>query len=336
MKQRFTYPSLIICLFLILFTGCGKDKYDYSHANVHVVLSPKGVGDQGYNDNILRGFQKAANQYGFTLTIHIPNEKEQGIYIYEDWLNSKLDDECQRSLFVFSGSEYEYLLEELTPPAELRKDVLMFETDKQVDGIYTFSVGCYAASYLAGASCIFEEKEDQKALIIAANPHDKNVKRAVDGYRDGYVASGGFACDVYYLSNELDGGYQMQNEAYQYCMKNIGKYSFYFAVAGASNKGLYRFSRENMEFAVGMDNDMSLFSYMLPMSVVKHMDKAITDILKDLLNNKTIPYHQSFTYSSGYEELVFENEQIAELYRDITDIRKHIVEIEKLYEESHQ
>ena len=91
-----------------------------------------------------------------------------------------------------------------------------------------------------------------------------------------------------------------------------------------------------MEFAVGMDNDMSLFSYMLPMSVVKHMDKAITDILKDLLNNKTIPYHQSFTYSSGYEELVFENEQIAELYRDITDIRKHIVEIEKLYEESHQ
>lgn len=300
------------------------------------MLSPKGVGDQGYNDNILRGFQKASNQYGFTLTIHIPEEKEQGIHIYEDWLNSKLDDECQRSLFIFSGSEYEYFLEELTQPKDFRKDVLMFETDKQVDGIYTFSVGCYAACYLAGATSVLEVTDNQKALIIAANPHDKNVKRAVEGYRDGYMAAGGYSCDVYYLSNEQDGGYQMQDEAYQYCMTNRGNYMFYFSAAGASNKGLYRFSRENLELAVGMDNDMSLFSYMIPMSVVKHMDKAINDILIELLKNENIPYHQSFTYSSGYEELVYKHEYTAELYRDITEIRKHIVEIEERYEESHQ
>lgn len=300
------------------------------------MLSPKGVGDQGYNDNILRGFQKAANQYGFTLAFHIPEEKEQGIHIYEDWLNSKLDDKCQRSLFIFSGSEYEYLLEELTQPKDFRKDVLMFETDKQVDGIYTFSVGCYAACYLAGATSVLEETDNQKALIIAANPHDKNVKRAVDGYKDGYETFGGVTCDVYYLSNELDGGYQMQDEAYQYCMKNRGTYTFYFSAAGTSNKGLYRFSRENQELAVGMDNDMSLFSYMIPMSVVKHMDKAINDILIELLKNENIPYHQSFTYSSGYEELVYKHEYTAELFRDITEIRKHIVEIEERYEESHQ
>ena len=253
LKQRVTYTFIMISFFLILFTGCRKEEIDfnYSNARVEVILSPGGVGDQGYNDKILRGFQEAAVKYGFTLAVHIPEEKEQGIQIYEDWLNASLDDDCERSLFVFSGSEYEYLLEEgLTLPDDNRKDVLMFETERETDGIYTFYVGCYAASYLAGATSVLDiNGEEQKALVIAANPHDRQVKRAVDGYRDGYLAAGGDGCDVHYLSEDPDGGYRMQDEAYQLCMSNDGKYMYYFSAAGASNKGLYRFSRETLKLA---------------------------------------------------------------------------------------
>lgn len=323
--------------FLILFAGCGKEELgsDLSHARVEVVFSPGGVGDQGYNDKILRGLQRAAIQYGFTLAIHIPEAKEQGVSIYEDWLADTLSIGCERSLFVFAGSEYEYLLEELSLPEDSRKDVLMFETDRQREGIYTFSVGCYAASYLAGATSVMDNYGmEQKALVIAANPHDPQVKRAVDGYRDGYLAAGGDGCDVHYLSEAPDGGYRMPDEAYRYCMEHSGNYLYYFSAAGASNKGVYRFSREKMELAVGMDDDMSLFSFLINISVVKHMDRAVVDVLGALLRNRHIPYHQKFTYSSGYEEMVFSEEVTEDLFLDISDIRNRIVEIEQRYEET--
>ena len=322
--------------FLVLLAGCEKEEAGFIHNyRVEVVFSPGGVGDQGYNDQILRGLQTAAVRYGFTLAVHIPEEKEQGIQIYNDWLNTPLDDDCERSLFVFSGSEYEYLLEDLTLPDDIRKDVLMFETEREMDGIYTFFVGCYAASYLAGATSVFDnEGEEQKALVIAANPHDRQVRRAVDGYRDGYLAAGGDGCDVHYLSEEPDGGYRMQDEAYQFCIENDGNYMYYFSAAGASNKGLYRFSREHSNMAVGMDVDMGLFSSMITMSVVKHMDKVVVDVLGDLLNDKEIPYHRKFTYSSGYEELVYSTEFTEDWFLDISDIRNRIVEIEQRYEEA--
>ena len=337
MKLRISYIFIIISFFLLLLAGCGKEETGFSNARVEVVLSPGGVGDQGYNDKILRGFQEASVKYGFTLTLHIPDEKEQGIEIYDDWLNTPLDDDCERSLFVFSGSEYEYLLDGLTLPDNIRKDVLMFETELEVDGIYTFFVGCYAASYLSGATCVLDtEGEEQKALVLAANPHDRLVRRAVDGYRAGYLAAGGDGCDVHYLSEELDGGYWMQDEAYRFCLENDGNYMYYFSAARASNKGLYRFSREHSNMAVGMDDDMGSFSSMITMSVVKHMDKVVIDVLGDLLNNRAIPYHQKFTWSSGYEELVYSTEFTEDWFLDISDIRKRIVEIEQSYEESLQ
>ena len=337
-KQRFTtYTFIIISFFLLLFTGCGKEEFDFSHARVEVVFSPGGVGDQGYNDKILRGFQEAAVKYGFTLAVHIPEKMEQGIQIYEGWLNTPLDDECERSLFVFSGGEYEGLLDGLSLPDDIRKDVLMFETDRQIDGIYTFLVGCYAASYLAGATCVLDTGgEEQKALVITSNPHDRYVKPLVDGFRDGYLAAGGTGCDVHYLSEEPNGGYQMQDEAYRFCMENDGTYMYYFSAAGASNKGVYRFSRETYNLAVGMDDDMGFFSSMITMSVVKHMDKMVVNVLGDLLENKEIPYHQKFTYSSGYEEMVFSDGMTEDFFLDISDIRNNIVEIEQGYEESLQ
>ena len=339
MKLRISYIFIIISFFLILFTGCRKEEFDLKHSNarVEVVLSPEGVGDQGYNDKILRGLQQAAAKYGFTLALHIPEAKELGIKIYADWLDTPLNEDCERSLFVFSGSEYEYLLEDLTLPDDIRKDVLMFETEREVEGIYTFFVGCYAASYLAGATCVLDtEGEEQKALVIAANPHDRQVRRAVEGYRDGYLAAGGNECDVHYLSEEPDGGYRMQDEAYRFCMENDGNYMYYFSTAGASNKGVYRFSREHSNLAVGMDDDMGFFSSMITMSVVKHMDKVVVDVLGDLLNNRELPYHQKFTYPSGYEELVYSAEFTEDWFLDISDIRKRIVEIEQSYEESLQ
>ena len=72
------------------------------------------------------------------------------------------------------------------------------------------------------------------------------------------------------------------------------------------------------------------------MSVVKHMDKVVLDVIDDLLNKRPIPYHQDFTYASGYEEMVFKPGVTEDWFLDISDIRNRIVEIEQSYEESDQ
>ena len=88
--------------------------------------------------------------------------------------------------------------------------------------------------------------------------------------------------------------------------------------------------------AVGMDVDMGLFSSMITMSVVKHMDRVVFDVLGDLLNNRKIPYHQAVTYTSGYEELVYSTEFTEDWFLDISHIKNRIVEIEQRYEEANQ
>ncbi len=301
---------------------------------VEVVFSPQGIGDQGYNDKILYGIQKASEKYGFTLAIRIPKDVQKGKKIYEDWLKRGLDKDCSRTLFIFSGEEYLPIAENIALPEDPGMDVMMFETEKPIEGIYTFRISSYAAAYLAGATSVLDYGDmEQHACIIAANPHDKNVKTAVDGYKDGFMASGGNGYDIYYLSENPYEGYNMQDKAYQLCNENYGNYTFYFSAAGASNKGVYRYSREMVDFAVGMDDDMSLFSAFITFSVVKHIDIAIIDILGDLLGGKDIPYHQEFTYESKYEEMVFAPMHTAEDFLDITHISDRIVEIEKNYEE---
>ena len=338
MNNKCTYIILILSTLLLFFTGCkGDDNVEINTRHVEVVFSPQGVGDQGYFDKILSELQRASTQYGYTLAIHIPTNKEQGVDIYKNWCNSQLDDIYNKSIFIFAGGEYEYLLDSITLPDDSRKDVLMFETDKMVEGIYTFRISSYAASYLAGAASILDYEESKlNAFIIAANPYDKVLKSAIDGYRDGYMAAGGDRYKVHYLSNEAEKGYDMQDDAYKTCVKNIGKYTSHFSAAGASNKGVHRFSREYMEFIVGMDDIESSVMSVMPFSIVKHTDKAINNILGSLFRNEYIPYHQNFTYSSGYEELVFKSYFTPESIAGFSQLKDNIIEIEKKYEEANK
>ena len=85
-----------------------------------------------------------------------------------------------------------------------------------------------------------------------------------------------------------------------------------------------------------MDDDMGLFSSLISTSVVKHMDKVVINVIGDLLENRDIPYHQKFTYASGYEEMIYSEGISADWFLDISDIRNRIIEIEQSYEESLQ
>ena len=71
LKQHWTYLLIMLSAIVILLSGCEKkEAVDLYTRHVEVVFSPNGIGDQGYNDNILAGLQQASVKYGFVLGIH--------------------------------------------------------------------------------------------------------------------------------------------------------------------------------------------------------------------------------------------------------------------------
>jgi basic membrane lipoprotein Med (substrate-binding protein (PBP1-ABC) superfamily) len=78
LKQHWTFLLITFSAIVILLSGCEKkETVDLYTRHVEVVFAPNGIGDQGYNDNILAGLQQASVKYGFVLGIHMPQEKEQ-------------------------------------------------------------------------------------------------------------------------------------------------------------------------------------------------------------------------------------------------------------------
>ena len=62
-----------------------------------------------------------------------------------------------------------------------------------------------------------KDESDYKAAVLAANPFDRNVDGAAQGFRDGFLEAGGADATISYISDRDGDGYNMPNEAYALC-----------------------------------------------------------------------------------------------------------------------
>lgn len=329
------------------FIACSDDdetagnKTDISDAiEVTVLFSPNGFGDSGYNDYILYGMQRSYLELGYDFTYHVPDDVETGMEIYEAWRTDTLADGCKKSLFVFASSEYVEAFTNASRPTDDRKDILLFESTHAVEGAYTFYLGMYGIGYTIGALCHQQNTNYfTHAAVIAANQHDPIIKRAIDGLTDGFTEAGGTACDTYYLGNTATEGYNLVEEAYQLSAELEAKgYTYLFPVAGGSNLGVYRYSRETTINTIGMDGDMRAFSLFITYSLVKRIDLALEDFMEQWVDGTEIPQHQRFLYDSGYLEMAYEYSEYMEeedLQR-LAEIEQKAKEKELEYEDNMQ
>ena len=274
---------------------------------VEVVVSPSGFGDLGYNDIILAGLEESRQRLGFDLVMHVPASVDEGIAIYRRWAEKKGSGE--RRLFVFASNQYEAALRSLgVQPTTAASDVLLFETDIPLSGAYTFRIGMYGAAYLIGAYTALTHKEetDYKAAVLAANPFDSNVDGAAQGFRDGFLEAGGADVTISYISDKDGDGYNMPDEAYALCNSQYESgHTFFFPVAGGSNKAVYQFSRNQGVYTAGIDGDMSAYSGLMNCSLVKNIGSATNDFIAMWLAHKEIPKHQDFLWDSGYVSVIY-------------------------------
>ena len=297
----------ILFIVSLLILGCSDEKetsWDnpYTSKQAIVLFSPGGIGDMGYNDQILRGIQRVKEEKDFMLLFSSPSSLEEARRIFEDWLD--MDTEGIDCLFILGGNEYENMARELLEERKYPdKKVLLFETLNSEIPAYTFSISMYGACYLAGGVVL--PFTSDKVAVLCGNSNDATVKSAADGFVKGYTDQGGESADIFCLADDWT-GYAMPDSAYRMVARLAGEYSYFFPLAGGSNLGMFRYAREYPDdlYMAGMDVDQSGYSSRITCSVVKNIDRLVGHYLNLWLEGESIPRNKVYGLESGYIDIV--------------------------------
>ena len=297
------------------------------------LFSPGGLGDMSYNDCILEGIQRFKMEHAdIDIYIHSPRSLPEAERIFSDWLARPEGD--IPALFALGSSDYEPLAEEHLAQRELtpNKSILLFESRKRYEdrNIHTFQISMFGASYLAGAvarRC----SPDRKPLVLLANPSDSPIRIAKDGFTAGY----GGDCDVEYLADDWT-GYVSAPLVYRQMSNWADSYDFIFPVAGGSNAGIYRYSREfeASPFLAGMDIDQSSLSNKITGSVIKHIDRLVYEYLTEWTATGTMPEERLYGLESGYADWLVAPRYENDFGGLVNDMRQRAINMEKEYYET--
>lgn len=305
---------LIISALFILFVGCGKQD-EPVHVDVHVcaditVIAPlSGLGDNGYNDEVLAGVLEAATASQLEVSLLRPKTLEQAGEYVREWSE---DESGKRRLLVFPDDAYSAFLSAVQ--LSDAKSVLLFENDgKNVpSGVTTFRISRYGTGYLSG--CL--AKGSETVHIIEGKKGDRTSEEAASGFEDGYKKSRPNGNVVKHLLSNTYNGWSMPDKAYRIA----GEYQndFFFPLAKGSNAGVYKFSRESplvLMLIAGMDVDCSLYSKRVPFSVVIDVRSVVKNYVTRWNAGENISGHTNYGMKDGKASV-----SLSTLFYEINDI----------------
>lgn len=301
--RRVLFATINIILLLTIFSACSKDEFQGTPEKVYisVVFTPEGFCNMGYNDSILMAIETLSQKYGYEYSFSIPDTIEDGMAYYNAWCNTELDDNT-RCLFIFASNLYEEYLADATHISDNpRRDVLIFEVEKELPYAYTFAMTYYGASYMIGSYYLSNAPADFQ--IIAANPYLDGLNYVIDGLTRACEESAQGSVNVTHLDNSPTGGLDDANLAFiackqaDYSIKN--NFDIFVPYAGLSNLGIYRFSESNHRITVGVDcivPDLYSHTYLC---MSKHMDLALDNFLELWIQGQEPPKHIFYTLELG-------------------------------------
>ena len=293
-----------LIMFICLFTCC-KDEtgniYIPNHQHLTLITSASGLGDMGYNDQIMSGIMNFYEANEVSMNLVRPNKTEEAKQTLQKWQAETKDK--GKSLLVLAGNEYETLVTTGNLNLSKNQQILLFESKNKnlPEGINTFHINRYGASYLIGCMA----KEHEAATIVAAMPEDPILEESIQGFTDGYQEHSDNQVELVYLSDNED-GFAKADSAYRVASEI--RNAFIFPLAGGSNSGIYKYSRETdfyLSLIVGMDTDCSMYSDRIPFSMVVHIDKVIEQYLTDWLNDVPMEKSRTFGLESGMIDIAF-------------------------------
>ena len=314
---KISWSAVMLASLSLVSSSCSSDDDEPSPVKtgptpqIIVMYGPGGLGDQGYMDCILTGVQRFKRTHYAEVDMYqySPSTMDEAERLLSDWLS--LPQSNIPALFVVASSDYESLVTEALAEHSLtdNKRMLMFENDIQLDlPITIFRMSMYGASYLAGVTAgeyvksLGEDVGIKDALILLAHPNDLTIAKSGAGFQSGFE-SVGLDATAYteYLADDWT-GYVSAQTAYQRMSKWSKSYAFVFPVAGGSNQGIYRYTREYFDspLTAGMDVDQSGLSRNITGSVIKRIDNVVYDFMETWLATGELPESTVFGLESGY------------------------------------
>ena len=318
---------------LLLLTACSKDIDETvtvdapkGVATVTVLVTPNGLGDNGYNDAAAEGIFAFAGETGTRLRLLLPGDEAEAETMYRQWLT---DNAVQDSAVMILGSAaYEAMARQVsaTDSDKLKSlqerggRVLLFESDAAIDGVSTVLVSHYGVSWLAGAM-----SQGFDALILAATEGIPALEESIAGFqaaREAYAGKyEGWPCttDVHYLADG-EAGFAMPDSTYRYIARRAEESGIYdemiFPLIGGSEAGVLRYLNDDkftMALMVGMDVDQTGLSSRIPFSVVIRIGDVLRQYLNDWLNGREWPQHHRLGIKDGAADIVVTPEFIEHL-----------------------
>ena len=300
--------GIIIGLLMLSACGSADDTLipeERVEAAVTVVCSINGPGDNGYNDSALRGIVNFGQRTGTQLSLLHPADNDEAVGMIEQWKRSSAG--TQPRLLVLAGSDYVDIARQHCTGLAANQRVLFFEGDGELpERVSTFSICRSGAAYLAG--CMAQGCPE--AYIVKACPGDMVVDEAAEAFSSGYTRySNSGIVKVATLANDIS-GYAMPDSTYRMMMEiDFDNMSgrFYFPLAGGSNTGIYKYSREEtftLMLVCGMDTDCSAYSSRVPFSMVIDMERVLDELLTQWKNTGELPACTVYGMRSGVIDIV--------------------------------
>ena len=310
-----SYIGSLCCVLAIV--ACSRDNDEMATvdapkgvATVTFLVTPNGLGDNGYNDAAAEGIFAFANATDTRMRLLLPEDEAEAETMYRQWLT---DNATQDSAVIILGnSAYESIAQSNHATLSgMGSRVLLFESEAAIDGVSTVLASRYGVSWLAGAM-----SQGFDALILAACKGVPALQESIAGFQEAREAYAGefedrpCRTELHYL---VDGeaGFAMPDSAYRYMARRAASVSSYdemiFPLLGGSEAGVLRYLNDN-EFTtalmVGMDVDQTGQSSRIPFSVVIRIGDVLKQYLNDWLAGRAWPARQRLGMKDGATDIV--------------------------------
>ena len=300
------------CMFAI--SACSKDddvlEPALRQATVTFLVTPNGLGDNGYNDAAAEGIFAFAGETRTRMRLLLPENEAEAETMYRQWLTDNAEKDS--AVMILGNSAYESIAQSNHATLSGKGSrVLLFESEAAIDGVSTVLVSRYGVSWLAGAM-----SQGFDALILAATEGIPTLQESIAGFqeaREAYAGEyDGLLCKttLHYLADG-EAGFAMPDSAYRYIAWRADEIDFWdeiiFPLLGGSEVGVLRYLNDNeltSALMVGMDVDQTGLSSRIPFSVVIRIGDIIKQYLNDWLAGREWPKHLRFGLKDGAADIV--------------------------------
>ena len=275
-------------------------------ANVSLLITPNGLGDNGYDDDAAKGVFAFMEESGVPVHLMMPEDIADGEEMYLQWLSENATRDS--SVLIVGSPAYIDVLKRTPPKLSGRGSrVMLFESDEKIEGVSTVMINRYGVSYLAGAM-----SNEFDAFILAAAPGYTTLEDAIAGFKDGHKAMGDGSRTVtlQYLSDGED-GFAMPDSAYRTMCRRAEQYWYYdemiFPLLGGSEAGVIKYLNSddlNPALLIGMDVEQTGQSPRIPFSVVIRIGEVIKKNLVNWIKGQEWPSTQKYGLADGLADIV--------------------------------